>query len=105
MRSWSTEFGLNDGMIFLRRCFQNECFEYTFDGIARKIHGPNVIARLEKDFCLFKPLMRHTIELSRNRPCWCTHLMRSRVLLCKDLTGESGQRFEQSLGLAQVRRV
>jgi hypothetical protein len=44
---------------------------------SRKIHGPNVTAHLEKDFCLFKPLIRHTIELSRNRPCWCTHLMRS----------------------------
>jgi hypothetical protein len=61
----STEYGLNDGMIFLRRCFHNECFAYTFDSIARKIHGPNVIARFEKDFCLFKPLIRHTIELSR----------------------------------------
>src|SRR6266498_3010286 len=45
MRPLSTEFCLNSGMILLRRCLQDECFEYTLDGIARKIHCPNVIPR------------------------------------------------------------
>src|SRR5262245_57880861 len=51
MRPLSTELGLNGGMLSLRSGLQDERFEYTFNSIARQIHGPNIIARLEQDFC------------------------------------------------------